>query len=97
MKFNRSPLLAILIAFVMVSSHALPADAACLSDSEARLAITAGEALRLGDLAGALPGEVVGVMLCKDKGKLVYRLGVMMGNGKIQKLQLDAQSGRVLK
>ncbi len=71
------------------------AQAACLSQSEARAAVANGQARSLGSLAGSVGGEIVRADLCKEGGRFVYRLSVVIG-GKVVQRVLDASSGQVL-
>lgn len=81
----------------LILATVMPANGAgCLSAADARQAVQAGEALRLGDLKQLVPGDIVGAALCDQNGQLIYRLGVMSSNGKVKKLNVDAQTGDVL-
>lgn len=83
---------------VVLAVLAIPADAAaaCLSPSEARQAIAAGEAVRLGDVARRVGGEILDARLCEAGGRLVYQLAVMTSGGNVERITVDARSGRVL-
>lgn len=82
---------------VLLTLFAGPAAAACLSPGEARKAVASGEALRLGDVAGAANGDIVNAELCERKGRLVYRLQVIRGGGKVVTVVVDAGTGEVLR
>ncbi|MHC5654266.1 PepSY domain-containing protein [Stappia sp.] len=72
------------------------AQAACLSQGEARAAVQNGEAQPLGRVAGAVGGEIVRADLCREGGRLVYVLSVLSG-GRVANRVVDARSGQVLK
>ncbi|MBA5776374.1 PepSY domain-containing protein [Stappia sp. F7233] len=72
------------------------AAAACLSQAEARQAVSSGQARPLGSMAGAAGGEIVRADLCEQGGRLVYVLSVLSGGRVVQRV-LDARSGKVLK
>lgn len=72
------------------------AEAACLSQSEARTAVSSGEARPLGSIAGAVSGEIVRADLCREGGRLVYVLSVLTG-GRVANMVVDARSGRLLR
>lgn len=70
--------------------------AECLSAGEARQAVASGRAIRLGDAAQAVRGEIIEARLCDaGGGRLVYRLAVMTGGGYVEWVVVDARSGRV--
>ncbi len=81
-----------------VAGPAGPAAAAgCLSPDEARRAVASGEALRLGEVAGLVGGDIVSAELCDRGGRLVYRLAVIRGGGKVVTVVVDARTGQVLR
>ena len=49
---------------------ATPADAACLSQGEARRAVASGEAMRLSEITRAVDGDVVNAELCERRGRV---------------------------
>ncbi|MTH98930.1 hypothetical protein E1297_23280 [Roseibium sp. RKSG952] len=59
-----------------------PANAACLSQSEARQAVASGQARSLGSVQRQAGGEIVKAQLCREGGRYVYRLQVLQG-GKV--------------
>ncbi len=68
----------------------------CLSQGEARQAVQNGEAVSLSQLRGNLPGDVVSAQLCRGGGALVYVVNVLGAGGKVERLQIDAQSGAIV-
>ncbi len=68
----------------------------CLSQGEARQAVQNGEAVSLSQIRGNLPGDVVSAQLCRGGGALVYVVNVLGAGGKVERLQIDAQSGAIL-
>ena len=72
------------------------AQAQCLSQSQARQAVQAGEARPLGSIAGRAGGEIVRAELCRQGGQLVYILSVLEG-GRVKERVIDARSGQVLR
>ena len=86
-----------LIAVLLVSALCVPAaEAACLSAGEARQAVAAGEALRLGAVARSVGGDILDAQLCERGGQLVYRLSVMVDGGRVTTVLVDARSGQVM-
>lgn len=87
------------LAFLALAGMTLasPAMANCLSGAEARSAVSSGQALPLGNVAGGLGGEVVKAQLCRRGGKLVYVVGVLQSSGQVVRKVVDAKSGRVLR
>ncbi|WP_099558750.1 PepSY domain-containing protein [Hartmannibacter diazotrophicus] len=73
-----------------------PAWAACLSAQQASQAIASGAARRLSSVAGGVGGEIVNAQLCDEGGRLVYRLVVKMGQGRVANVVVDARTGQVL-
>lgn len=67
---------------------------------EARAAVEAREALpltRILEIARrTVPGEIVEVELERDHGRLIYEVEVLTRTGRVRKVEIDAQSGRVL-
>ena len=84
------------LAVALAFSATTGAEAACLSQSEARAAVSSGEARPLGSIAGAVSGEIVRADLCREGGRLVYVLSVLTG-GRVANMVVDARSGRVLR
>ncbi|CTQ56230.1 hypothetical protein LP7551_04789 [Roseibium album] len=76
------------ILFLMLAA-VVPAQAACLSQSEARQAVASGQAASLGSVAGGVGGEIVKAQLCKQGGGYVYRLSVLK-NGKVTNITVNA-------
>lgn len=73
------------------------AEAACLSSGEARKRVAAGEAMRLGAVAGQVDGEVLDAKLCEGGGGLVWRVTVMRDGGEVVVVVVDAASGEILR
>lgn len=67
----------------------VPAQAACLSQAEARQAVASGQARSLGSVAGGVGGEIVKAQLCRQGGGYVYRLQVLK-NGKVTPVTVNA-------
>ncbi|SDT99194.1 PepSY domain-containing protein [Stappia sp. ES.058] len=84
-----------LAAMLAVGVPAL-AQAQCLSQSQARAAVSNGQAQPLGRVAGSVRGEIVRADLCREGGRLVYVLSVLSG-GRVDTRVVDAQSGNVLR
>jgi hypothetical protein len=92
-------LLAFAIAIGAVGLDAAPgaAQGSCLSPGEARRAVASGEAMRLGEIAGMLDGDIVSAELCESGRRLVYQLAVIRGGGRVVTVTVDARSGAVLR
>lgn len=73
------------------------AEAGCLTPGQAQRAVASGAVLRLGVIARAVGGEIVGAQLCQSNGPLVYVLSVMQPGGRIDNVVVDATSGQRLK
>jgi uncharacterized membrane protein YkoI len=77
---------------------------ACLSKSEQRAAISAGQAVTLaqairsarGSVRGHGSREVVNAKLCREEKGLVYLLTVLSRDGKVTHTTVDATSGKVV-
>lgn len=85
----KKPLKHLIALLIFTFAAALPASAACLSQSEARQAVASGQARSLGSLQSAAGGEIVKAQLCKEGGRYVYRLSVLV-NGKVTNKVLNA-------
>jgi uncharacterized membrane protein YkoI len=44
-----------------------------------------------------LPGQVIEVVLEVDDGTLIYDLKVLSPNGRLQEIEVDAATGKILK
>ncbi len=86
----RLPLL-VLLAALGLGAAVAGADAACLSAQEARQAVAAGDAVRLGRVARKLGGDIVDAQLCRQGGRLVYRIAVLTDGGAVQTVVVDAR------
>ncbi|MEP3049657.1 MAG: hypothetical protein ABJL55_17535 [Roseibium sp.] len=79
-----------IFAFIVLTLAAvLPAEAACLSQGEARQAVASGQAKSLGSVAGQAGGEIVKAELCRRGGGYVYVLSVLK-NGKVTTVTVNA-------
>ena len=64
---------------ILILAAAVPAQAACLSQAEARQAVNSGKAVPLGSVAGRVNGEILKAQLCQQGGGYVYVLSVKNG------------------
>jgi hypothetical protein len=71
--------------------------AACLTPEEARWAVASGEAMRLGEIAMLVDGDIVNAELCERGNRLVYQLAVLRGGGQVETVEVDARTGAVLR
>ncbi|MES0879602.1 PepSY domain-containing protein [Roseibium sp. SCP14] len=79
-----------IFAFLILTFLAvLPAEAACLSQAQAREAVASGRAAPLGSVAGRAGGEIVKAQLCQQGGGYVYVLSVLKG-GKVTTVTVPA-------
>ncbi len=78
--------LGLLILFLLVAA---PVEAACLSQGQARQVVASGQAKSLGSVRGQAGGEIVKAQLCKQGGRYVYRLQVLV-NGKVRTKVVNA-------
>lgn len=67
----------------------MPAEAACLSQAQARQAVASGKAAPLGSVKGRVGGEIVTAQLCQQGGGYVYVLSVLK-DGKVTKVTVNA-------
>lgn len=88
--------LACLLVAAAIGLAAVPAQADCLSPQQARSAVAAGEALRLGAIARRVPGDILDAQLCESGGRLVYQLAVMVDGGNVVTIVVDARTGQQL-
>jgi uncharacterized membrane protein YkoI len=51
----------------------------------------------LNSVTGNIPGKIIEVELEFDDGKYVYELKLLRPNGRVQEVEADAASGRILK
>lgn len=89
-----SRILALALALVV---PATAASAQCLSQQETRAAVQSGDARPFGSLAGAVNGEILRAELCREGGRLVYVLSVLLPDQRLQERIIDARSGQVLR
>lgn len=85
---------ALLLALGLLT--AAPAAAECLSAQQARQAVASGDAVRLGAVARRVRGDIVNAQLCRQGGRLVYRLAVMTAGGSVATVVIDARTGQPL-
>ena len=88
-----------LAAAGLLAAPALGADPErCLSPQERRMMIASKEAIPLGravrTVRARLGGEVVRARLCESEPGLVYRLTVLMRNGKVRRATVNATNGQ---
>ena len=93
-----------LAATLFCSLALLLATAPAHADSDqdrARAAVQAGQVLPLKAVLERLerehPGQVLEVELERDDGRWVYEVKLLQAGGRLVKLELDADSGEVLK
>lgn len=77
------------VGLALLFGAVAPAAAQCLSQGEARQAVASGQARPLGSLKGQLGGEIVKAQLCKQGGRYVYRVSVLV-NGQVKTKTIDA-------
>lgn len=81
--------------------HAPPSHADDYDHNQARQAVQAGQILPLSQILARQhqdhPGQVLEVELEREDERWVYELKVLQADGQLLKLELEAQSGRVLK
>ncbi len=85
---------------VLTLLAASPASAACLSDKDARRAITQGGLISLREvmaIARQNGGDIVSAKLCEGSGGLVYRVAVIDNDGRVTRLVIDAGSGDIIR
>ena len=67
----------------------------------ARRAVEEGRALPLAEILAKmkpdLPGKVIEVVVEIDDGNLVYNLKVLSAKGRLQEIEVDAATGKILK
>lgn len=91
-----------LLATGAVSIGAAPAaaQAGCLSQTDMRSVLAAGQALSFAQLRqlifNQVPGEVVSAQLCFNGSQYVYMVVVQTRGGAYRPLTVDAQSGTIL-
>ena len=94
----------LIMTLALLAMLSLPAAAQeqprCLSRAEQRAAIAAGEAIPLATarqmLRQRMSGELVRARLCRESGRLVYRLTVLPRDGKVRQVTIDATNGTVI-
>jgi uncharacterized membrane protein YkoI len=94
----------LLMTLALLAKLSLPAAAQeqprCLTRAEQRTAIAAGEAIPLATarqmLHQRMNGELVRARLCRESGRLIYRLTVLARDGKVRQVTVDATNGTVI-
>ncbi len=71
----------------------------CLSRGDARAAVQSGQGVPLSSVLGQIRNRMNGDIvsppsLCNQGGRLIYFLDVLVG-GRVVRLQVDGQTGRV--
>ena len=100
----QSPKSVLLMTLALLAMLSLPAAAQeqprCLSRAEQRAAIAAGEAIPLATarqmLRQRMSGELVRARLCRESGRLIYRLTILARDGKVRQVTIDATNGTVI-
>ena len=91
----------LLAAAVAALFSAGPAAAGSHEHDSVRRAVARGEILPLSDILawvrGRLPGEVVGVEIEREKGRWIYELRVVSGEGRLFDVYVDARDGAIEK
>ena len=99
-----SPRFLLIVTLALLPMLSSPAAAQeqprCLSRAEQRAAIAAGEAIPLATarqmLRQRMGGEMVRARLCRESGRLIYRLTVLARDGKVRQVSIDATNGTVI-
>jgi uncharacterized membrane protein YkoI len=94
----------LLAAAAVIVATQVPALAAprlhCLSRNEQRSAIASGHVISLAQARRSLhqrgKGELVRARLCRDGGHLVYHLTLLPRDGKVQRVTVNAENGKVM-
>jgi hypothetical protein len=70
----------------------------CLSRQEQRARIAAHAAIPLGKAVRAIKGrgDLLRARLCERRGRLLYLVTILGHNGKVQRLAIDARTGRLV-
>lgn len=79
----------IIALLIVLLAAVAPAEAACLSQGQARQVVASGQAAPLGAVAGQAGGEIVKAQLCQQGGGYVYVLSVLKG-GKVTTVTVNA-------
>jgi hypothetical protein len=87
------------LMFAAAWSMTGPAEAACLSRSEAREALASGQVVSLaqirGQIAAAVGGNIIGAELCRDGSGYYYDVTVQVG-GAVRRFRVDAATGSII-
>ena len=69
----------------------------CLSQGEARAAVSSGQAAPLSNFVGGLRsmGQVVSSCLARRGGRLVYVVSIVKSNGQVTNVVMDATTGQM--
>lgn len=68
------------LLIILVFTTAIPAQAACLSQGQARQVVASGQAASLGSVRGSVRGEILKAQLCQRGGGYVYVVTVKNGS-----------------
>lgn len=72
-----------------------------IDHQEARRLVQEGRILPLAEIVArvgrSVPGEVLDIELEREDGAYVYELEILRPNGRLQEVEVDAGSGRILK
>ena len=83
----------LMVAALALAALTAPAMAQCASPAEARRAVAAGKAVPLSvalQRAG-ISAQVVRVALCRNRGRAVYRLGLLDRKGRLRQVVIPAR------
>ena len=78
------------------SIGATDAPAACLTSAAAQDAVAGGRVLRFADVKRHISGDIVKADLCNANGKLAYVVTVLLSDGMVKRVALDASSGEMI-
>jgi uncharacterized iron-regulated membrane protein len=100
-----SPVLAVLAVAALAPSLAradtvVPKVSSCLSESEIREEVAAKRVVpqvqALRTARASIGGEAVRARLCRHEGGMVYAITALKRDGKVVRVYVDAESGKVL-
>lgn len=97
MPSDRRIWLAAAVLLMVTAGHAMGDD---VSHQEARRLVQEGRILPLAKILAhvdrKVPGEVLDVDLDLEDGAYVYELEILRPNGKVQEVEVDAKSGKII-
>jgi len=89
-----------LAAGILAAVPPQDAFAACLSNAETRAVIASGQALPPGQITATLQRryrvDIVGVQLCEEGRRYVYRVTVLAPTGRVRRVVVNASNGQLL-